>query len=109
MRKTIILSLLLALCVNSALPAAEIDHKMCSGYLGENQVLIDPNDDTDDEISQSRSDSTEVSISVVVTPKGKKYHYADCRTVKKKYRVLTVAQARRQGYKPCKVCNPPSR
>ena len=79
------------------------------GYLGENQVLIDPNDDADDEISQTRSDSTEVSVNVVVTPKGKKYHYAGCRTVKKKYRTLTVAQARRQGYKPCKVCNPPSR
>ena len=79
------------------------------GYLGENRVLIDPNEDADDEISQSSSNNTEVSVSVVVTPKGKKYHYADCRTVKGKYRTLTVAQARKQGYKPCKVCNPPSR
>lgn len=79
-----------------------------SVYLGENQVLIDPNEDADDEISQSSSNNSEVSVSVVVTPEGKKYHYADCRTVKKKYRVLTVAQARKQGYKPCKVCNPPS-
>ncbi len=79
-----------------------------SVYLGENRVLIDPNEDADDEISQSSSNNSEVSVSVVVTPKGKKYHYADCRTVKKKYRVLTVAQARKQGYKPCKVCNPPS-
>lgn len=44
---------------------------------------------------------------VVVTPKGKKYHRMGCRTVRKSYRQLTVAQAQNQGYKPCKVCEPP--
>ncbi|MBQ7733781.1 MAG: DUF4102 domain-containing protein [Synergistaceae bacterium] len=47
------------------------------------------------------------SDTVVVTPKGKKYHYQSCRTVKGKYTRLTVEQARKKGYKPCGVCNPP--
>ena len=75
-----------------------------SGYLGENRVLIDPNDNDDKEIPQSQNNA----LNVVITPKGKKYHYAGCRTVKGKYTVLTVAQARKRGYKPCKVCSPPS-
>ena len=45
---------------------------------------------------------------VVVTPKGKKYHKPDCRTVRGSSRILTVAQARKRGYTPCKVCVPPS-
>ena len=44
---------------------------------------------------------------VVVTPKGKKYHRMGCRTVRKSYRQLTVLQAQKGGYKPCKVCDPP--
>lgn len=45
---------------------------------------------------------------VAVTPKGKKYHKPDCRTVRGSSRTLTVAQARKRGYTPCKVCVPPS-
>ncbi|MBQ4430983.1 MAG: hypothetical protein II877_05730, partial [Synergistaceae bacterium] len=44
---------------------------------------------------------------VVVTPRGKKYHYDTCRTLKGSYREMTIAQARRKGYAPCKVCDPP--
>lgn len=85
------------------------DPEKISVYLGEKRVLIDPNDDDDEEqLSQPAKKGANVGINVVVTPKGKKYHYANCRTVKKSYRTLTVAQARKQGYKPCKVCNPPS-
>lgn len=47
------------------------------------------------------------SATVVVTPKGKKYHYQSCRTVKGKYTRLTIEQARQKGYKPCGVCKPP--
>lgn len=46
---------------------------------------------------------------VVVTPRGKKYHDPTCRTVRGSYKTLTVAQARKRGYTPCKVCNPPSK
>ena len=43
---------------------------------------------------------------VVITAKGKKYHVEGCRTVKKAYQKLTVDEAKKKGYKPCKVCNP---
>ena len=45
---------------------------------------------------------------VVVTSKGKKYHEANCRTVKGSSRTMTIAQAKKRGYTPCKVCSPPS-
>lgn len=44
---------------------------------------------------------------VVVTSRGKKYHDPDCPTVKGTYRELTIAQARKKGYRPCDVCDPP--
>ena len=44
---------------------------------------------------------------VVITPTGKKYHRIGCRTVRRRYTKLTVAQAKKRGYKPCKVCVPP--
>ena len=76
-----------------------------SGYRGERRVLIDPNEPDEDTPQISRV----ASVNVVITPKGKKYHYASCRTVRGRYTVLTVAQARKRGYKPCKVCSPPTR
>ena len=45
---------------------------------------------------------------VVVTPRGKKYHYPSCRTVRGSYKTLTIKQARKRGYKPCGVCSPPA-
>ena len=95
------------------LPAAESCEvgaaEMVSGYLGERRILIDPNDDGDEEVPPPAQKTPARAVNVVVTRKGKKYHYAGCRTVKGKYRVLTAAQARKQGYRPCKVCDPPSR
>ncbi len=46
---------------------------------------------------------------VYVTAKGKKYHYKHCRTLNKakKLKALTISQAKKKGYKPCKVCKPP--
>lgn len=43
---------------------------------------------------------------VVITAKGKKYHRSNCRTVKQYVKELTVEEAQKLGYKPCKVCKP---
>lgn len=45
---------------------------------------------------------------VYITPKGKKYHDRDCKTLVKSTKVskTTVQQAKKQGYKSCKVCYP---
>lgn len=50
-----------------------------------------------------------VDTKVYITAKGKKYHYHDCRTLKKakKLTELTVKQAQAKGYEACKVCKPP--
>ena len=44
---------------------------------------------------------------VYITPSGKKYHTASCRTLKKQKQAITLKEAKTKGYKPCKVCCPP--
>lgn len=43
---------------------------------------------------------------VYKTPSGKKYHTADCRTVKNTSEAISVADALRLGLQPCKICKP---
>lgn len=46
------------------------------------------------------------AVSVYVTPKGKKYHFASCRTLKNSSSVieLSIEDAKARGYEPCGVC-----
>jgi hypothetical protein len=45
---------------------------------------------------------------VYVTDGGKRYHRVGCRALRKRSKVaLTVGEARKQGYTPCSVCDPP--
>lgn len=48
------------------------------------------------------------SGTVYVTASGAKYHHRDCRTLAKSKNVysMTVAEAQKKGYEPCKVCRP---
>ena len=43
---------------------------------------------------------------VYITDKGKKYHTANCRTIKKSKYQITKSEAVAQGYTACKVCKP---
>ena len=61
------------------------------------------------EIKKQEQEYLREANAVVITPKGKKYHYKDCRTVRGKYTRLTIAQALKKGYKPCGVCTPPAK
>ena len=56
--------------------------------------------------SRSEPDST---VTVYVTPKGKKYHYRSCRTLSRSREVtaLSLREAKARGYTACRVCNPP--
>lgn len=55
---------------------------------------------------ESRSNDDQGTM-VYVTPKGKKYHVAGCRTIKGSSTAIPLSQAKSEGYTPCKVCNPP--
>jgi beta-lactamase superfamily II metal-dependent hydrolase len=44
---------------------------------------------------------------VYVTDSGEKYHADGCRYLKKSKHKISLADAKKQGYKPCSVCNPP--
>ena len=45
-------------------------------------------------------------VTVCVTAKGKKYHFASCRTLKNSASVieLPLEDAKKRGYEPCGVC-----
>ncbi len=47
------------------------------------------------------------SGSIVRTPRGEKYHYSNCPTVRNEFTPISVADAKAEGLTPCKVCNPP--
>ena len=44
---------------------------------------------------------------VYKTPSGKKYHLANCSTVKNVSQEISLEDAVKAGLEPCKICNPP--
>jgi hypothetical protein len=48
------------------------------------------------------------TTTVYITRTGKKYHRAGCRYLSHSQIKTTLAEAKANGYTPCKVCNPPS-
>lgn len=47
------------------------------------------------------------TIWVYITETGKKYHRAKCRYLDKSCIEITLEEAKKAGYEPCKVCKPP--
>ncbi len=45
---------------------------------------------------------------VYITETGKKYHRSDCRTLGQSKIPISLEEAVKQGYEPCKICNPPA-
>ncbi len=46
--------------------------------------------------------------SVYITSYGQKYHAGNCHTVKNVSHQVSIAEAAKKGFTPCKVCKPPS-
>ena len=55
---------------------------------------------------QTTPTHNEDSAKVYVTPSGKKYHNASCRTIGEATTVLSCSEAKAKGYDACKVCQP---
>jgi methylphosphotriester-DNA--protein-cysteine methyltransferase len=47
------------------------------------------------------------SIIVYITKTGAKYHRDGCSSLKKSKISITLQEAVKLGYEPCKICNPP--
>jgi hypothetical protein len=47
-------------------------------------------------------------IYAYITKTGKKYHNGNCRHLKKSKIKITLEEAKKRGYTPCKVCKPPN-
>ena len=46
-------------------------------------------------------------VTVYITRTGKKYHRLGCRYLRKSCIPISLTEAKRRGYTPCKVCKPP--
>lgn len=49
----------------------------------------------------------ESSITVYITDTGERYHRGDCQYLRYSKHAVSLKEAKRQGYTPCKVCRPP--
>ena len=47
------------------------------------------------------------TTTVYITRTGKRYHRAGCRYLSQSHIKTTLAEAKANGYTPCRVCNPP--
>jgi len=61
--------------------------------------------DAIEEIETPRKDQGEVTV--YITRKGKKYHKESCGALSKSKIAISLEEAKRRGYTPCKTCKPP--
>lgn len=57
-------------------------------------------------LAEAPKKTPDSKITVYVGDRSRKYHFRDCRTLRGKQYAITLAQAKKQGLKPCKVCGP---
>jgi micrococcal nuclease len=55
---------------------------------------------------KSTDENTE-EVTVYITKTGKKYHRGDCEWLYASRIAVTLKEAKKRGYEPCKVCKPP--
>jgi hypothetical protein len=46
-------------------------------------------------------------LTVYITDTGERYHVSSCRYLRYSKHPVPLAEAKRRGYTPCKVCQPP--
>src|SRR5262249_10548777 len=57
---------------------------------------------------RTQSDPNDRGVSeVYITNSGQKYHASGCRFLAKSKIAVSLEEAKRKGFEPCKVCNPP--
>jgi hypothetical protein len=56
---------------------------------------------------ESASQTENDQLTVYITETGERYHLSSCRTLRGGGRPISLGEAKRRGYKACKVCQPP--
>lgn len=60
---------------------------------------------TKQNVNVYKTDIKEISNAVYITRTGEKYHTKDCSYLKSRIQI-TLTDAKKNGYEPCKRCNP---
>ena len=60
-----------------------------------------------DSIVECKTPEEKKEVTVYITKTGKKYHRGSCRYLKKSKIKISLKEACKRGYGPCKVCKPP--
>jgi competence protein ComEC len=58
-------------------------------------------------VAQPETPGDGVGVDIYITKTGEKYHVAGCESLAKSKIAITLADAKRKGYTPCRICNPP--
>ncbi|MCD8340945.1 MAG: hypothetical protein LUC87_02185 [Clostridiales bacterium] len=86
-------------------PAADAASSLSGEALSEEDSAAASAEGAESALTAEAEDAEE--ILVYVTESGEKYHLSTCRYVKDGGIALSLAEAKEQGYEPCKVCCPP--
>jgi hypothetical protein len=87
MKKLLTLSLLIILALACSAPAS---NHAATALSSEAPANVDPQ-----------------TITVYITRTGEKYHRAGCQHLRRSSIPITLTDAIKRGYAPCKVCRPP--
>jgi len=76
-------------------------------YNNEGEKSFDKNSSESRAITTHQDQEKKKEVYVYVTKTGKKYHKENCRYLKKSKIKITLKEACKRGFAPCKVCKPP--
>jgi hypothetical protein len=98
MRNLIRLAAFLAVAAAVLWSAGIIPHSF--GFGSTDTTLVASYAETDPQRDESK-------ITVYVTRTGERYHRASCQHLRRSSIPMSLSEAKRAGYTPCKVCRPP--
>lgn len=85
--------------------ARECEKGLWASDTGEGRAAPTAPPDVVEEIEPPKKDQDEVIV--YITKKGKKYHREGCGSLSKSKEAISLEEAKKRGYAPCKTCKPP--
>ena len=101
MRRILILALLAITVACGSRPARQLAQRGQTPR--EVQTAGEAQTPHDDQTAQTDNDE----LTVYITDTGQRYHLSTCRSLRLSKHAISLGEAKRRGYTPCKICQPP--